>query len=129
MIFKINETKREEEKQCILLEQFSILTICQFDPIKKNIRYSVTSFIQYMCLISLCHKTALLVQYWTCLRRKQKENKESYEMLILIKNMTDAHKISLLSSISLSRRLRDSYCMIVHIIDKNKTEHISPIQI
>jgi hypothetical protein len=97
MIFNLNENR---------LEQFSILT----DPINTNIKYSVTSFILYVYFITLYRKT--------CLRKKKEE--EAYKMLTLIKTTNNAHKISLQSSVSLPRRLRYSYCMIVHIIDDNK---------
>ncbi len=75
-----------------------------------------------MCLISLCHKTVVLVQYCTYLRQKAEE-KEAYKMHILIRNTNNAHKISLQSFVSLYRRLRYSYCMIVHIIDDNKKKN------
>ncbi len=100
MIFNLNEN---------LLEQFSILT----DPINTNIKYSVTSFILYVCFITLYRKT--------CLRKKKEE---AYKMLTLIKTTNNAHKISLQSSVSLPRRLRYSYRMIVHIIDGNKKKRI-----
>ncbi len=51
---------------------------------------------------------------------EKKKEEEAYKMPALIKTTNNAHKISLQSSVSLPRRLRYSYCMIVHIIDDNK---------
>jgi uncharacterized membrane protein len=119
------EEREEKERKTayFIWKNFLFLPSVNLIPLRSTWRYSVTSFIQYARLILLCHTTALLVQYSTCLRQKENvEAGESYKMLVLIKNMTDAHKISLLSFMSLSRRHRYSYCMIVHIIDDNKKD-------
>jgi hypothetical protein len=62
-------------------------------------------------------------------KNEEEEEEEAYKVCTLIKYTNNAHKISLLSFVSLYRRLTYSHCMIVHIIDDNIKRTFSHIQV